>query len=52
MAGPFPDNLPGAMISRFSVMPKSGQPGKWRLIVDLSATSLASINDGVSLLDS
>ena len=50
--GPFPDNLPGVMISRFGVIPKSGQPGKWRLIVDLSAPSLASVNDGISTLDS
>ena len=48
----FPDNLPGVMISRFGVIPKSGQPGKWRLIVDLSAPSLASVNDGISTLDS
>ena len=52
VAGPFPDNFPGIMISRFGVIPKSGQPGKWRLIVDLSAPALASVNDGISTLDS
>ena len=26
VAGPFPDNLPGIMISEFGVIPKSGQP--------------------------
>ena len=52
VADPFPDNLPGVMISKFGVIPKSGQPGKWRLIVDLSAPSLASVNDGISTLDS
>ena len=51
MAGPFPDNLPRVMINRFGVIPKSGQPGKWHLIVDLSAPSLASV-DGISMLDS
>ena len=50
MAGPFSDNFPGVMISRFGVIPKSGQPGKWRLIVDLSAPALASDNDGISTL--
>ena len=28
-------------------LPKSHQPGKWRLIVDLSHPSGASINDGI-----
>ena len=32
VAGPFPATLPGVMISRFGVIPKSGKPGKWRLI--------------------
>ena len=34
-------------ISSFGVIPKSGQPGKWRLIVDLSSPSGASVNDGI-----
>ena len=34
-------------ISRFGVIPKAGQPGKWRLILDLSSPSGHSVNDGV-----
>lgn len=52
VAGPFSDNLLGVMISRFGVIPKSGQAGKWHLIVDLSASSSASVNDSISKLDS
>ena len=53
VAGPFADSLvPGVMISRFGVLPKSGQPGKWHLIVDLLAPSSASVNDGISTVDS
>ena len=37
----------GVHINRFGVIPKSNQPGKWRLIVDLSYPKGASINDGV-----
>jgi len=38
---------PGSVqISKFWVIPK-GTPGKWRLIVDLSASEKFSINDGV-----
>ena len=36
VAGPFPSPpLPNLQVSSFGVMPKKGQPGKWRLIVDL-----------------
>ena len=35
--GPFPGYLPGLHTSRFGVIPKKSQPGKWRLIIDLSA---------------
>ena len=35
-------------ISRFNVIPKRSQPGKWRLIVDLSDPDGKSINDGIS----
>ena len=31
-------------ISRFGVVPKSSQPGKWRLIVDLSDPVGSSVN--------
>lgn len=34
-------------ISRFGVIPKKSQPGKWRLIVDLSFPEGASVNDGI-----
>ncbi|MCG8620845.1 MAG: hypothetical protein MJE68_02435 [Proteobacteria bacterium] len=34
-------------INRFGVIPKPHQPGKWRLIVDLSDPSGGSVNDGV-----
>ena len=32
-------------LSRFGVIPKKHQPGKWRLIVDLSSPTGASVND-------
>ena len=34
-------------ISRFGVIPKPHQPGKWRLITDLSSPEGASVNDGI-----
>ena len=34
-------------ISCFGVIPKKSQPGKWRLIVDLSAPEGHSVNDGI-----
>ena len=37
-------------ISRFGIIPKPHQPGKWRLITDLSAPAGASVNDGVVAL--
>ena len=37
----------GVHVSRFGVIPKPHQPGKWRLIVDLSHPKGASINDGI-----
>ena len=51
VAGPFDLDLPGVMINRFGAILKSGKPGKWRLIVDLSAPANFSINDGVSKAD-
>ena len=39
--------LPGIQISRFGVIPKSHQIGKWRLIVDLSHPNSHSVNDGI-----
>lgn len=37
--------LPNLHISSFGVIPKRGQPAKWRLIVDLSSPS---VNDGIN----
>ena len=48
VAGPYDKNsCPGAHISRFGVIPKRHQKGKWRLIIDLSYPKLHSVNDGV-----
>jgi len=41
------DQVDGLQISRFGVIPKKNQPGKWRLITDLSSPSGASMNDGI-----
>ena len=47
--GPFaPDAMPGVQINQFGVIPKPHQPGKWRLIVDLSHPEGKSVNDGIS----
>ncbi len=47
--GPFePSQVPGVHVSRFGVIPKPHQPGKWRLIVDLSRPIGASVNDGIA----
>ena len=42
-----PGSHPRAQINRFGLVPKNHQPGKWRLIVDLSHPKGASVNDGV-----
>lgn len=42
-----PSEFPAVGVSRFGVIPKSHQPGKWRLIVDLSHPKGASVNDGI-----
>ena len=34
-------------VSSFGVIPKKGQPGKWRFIVDLSSRWGHSVNDGI-----
>ena len=39
--------VPSIQINRFGVIPKNHQPGKWRLIVDLSDPAGFSINDGI-----
>ena len=52
VAGPFPfPPLPNLHISSFGVIPKRGQPGKWRLIVDLSSPGGCSVNDGIDPQD-
>ena len=49
VAGPFQSvPLPNLQISSFGVIPKKGQPGKWRLIVDLSSPRGSSVNDGIN----
>ena len=48
VAGPFSSPpLPHLHISRFGVIPKKHQPGKWRLILDLSSPDGHSVNDGI-----
>ena len=39
--------MPEVHVSRFGVIPKSNQPGKLRLIVDLSYPDGRSVNDGI-----
>ena len=46
--GPFPICSLGLYISRFGVIPKHPQPGKWRLMVDLSAPKVHSINYSIA----
>lgn len=46
--GPFAQHqLPDPHLSRFGVIPKRSQPGKWRLILDLSFPENHSVNDGI-----
>lgn len=48
LIGPFPPfAAAGCHISRFGVIPKSSQPNKWRLIIDLSHPKHKSVNDGI-----
>ena len=42
--GPLPDTVS----SRFGIIPKSGQPNKWRQILDLSSPWGHSVNDAIS----
>ena len=47
MLGPFhKEQFPQVPVCPFGVIPKS-EPGKWRLILDLSALGGCSINDGI-----
>lgn len=48
VVGPLPrESISSAQISPFGVIPKPHQPGKWRLILDLSSPEGASVNDGI-----
>ena len=48
LLGPFEkQSMPHIHVSKFGIIPKSHQPGKWRLIVDLSSPAGWSINDGI-----
>ena len=48
VAGPFSfQPFPNLNISSFGVIPKKGQPGKWRLKVDMPSPSGLSVNDGI-----
>ena len=46
--GPYPKSVCSTMhISRFGVIPKTHQPNKWRLIIDLSHPQGHSVNDNI-----
>ena len=45
--GPLPSGMEGIHISRLGVIPKPHQPGKWRMITDLSSPKGGSVNDGI-----
>ena len=46
--GPFTQaEVEGVQVSRFGVIPKRHQPGKWQLILDLSTPEGMSVNDGI-----
>lgn len=49
MLGPFTsrEQLPPVHISRFGIIPKGYNTGKWRLITDLSFPDGHSVNDGI-----
>ena len=48
LLGPFNrEDHPQVQVSPFGVIPKS-EPGKWRLILDLSSPQGQSVNDGIS----
>ena len=38
----------GVQLSPFGVIPKKRKPGRWRLIVNLSAPEGSSVNDGIA----
>lgn len=49
VAGPFHSPpLPNLHINSFGVIPKKGQPNKWRLILDMSSPLGSSVNEGIN----
>lgn len=48
VVGPLERGSLPLQINRFGVIPKPHQPGKWRLIVDLSYPEGESVNDGIA----
>ena len=49
VAGPFSQPpLPDLHVSRFGIIPKRHQPGKWHIILDLSCPAGHSVNDGIA----
>ena len=50
LLGPLPPLLASnCQVSPIGLIPKPNQPGKWRLIVDLSSPHGASVNDAISV---
>ena len=45
--GPIPVDVEGIHVSRFGIIPKPHQQGKWRLITDLSHPHGCSVKDGI-----
>ena len=49
IVGPLPPAMSSKIqVNRFGVIPKRIQPGKWRLITDLSHPEQRSVNDGIN----
>ena len=44
----FPHFISQVHISRFGIIPKTSQPGKWRLILDLFSPTRSGVNDGIA----
>ena len=47
LIGPLPSPIVGVHISPIGLIPKPHQPGKWRMIMDLSSPTGASVNDAI-----
>jgi len=48
VSGPFDSSpIPDLQISRFGVITKAGQTGKWLLVLDLSSPHGSSVDDGI-----